>query len=82
MQNNFNLKQEVLSTAVSSISGNEVTLGQINAGTTATVKLGIEAIQDNNINLDMLNKTTDVILQGQYVNSKNVEKGNYKIKIK
>ncbi len=75
--NNFNLKQEVLSTAVSSISGNEVTLGQINAGTTATVKLGIEAIQDNNINLDMLNKTTDVILQGQYVNSKNVEKGNY-----
>ena len=75
--NNFNLKPEVLSPEISKITENVVTLNQINAGTTATIKLGIEAIKDNTITETTLSTVTDVILEGQYVNSKNVEKDKY-----
>ena len=75
--NNFNIKPEVLSESISSISQNTVTLKQINAGSTALIKLAIEPIKTSTINSEMLDKKTKVNLDGQYVNSKNVEKDGY-----
>lgn len=79
--NNFNVKPEVMSNDIAEISGNKVTLKQINAGTTTTIKLGVEAIKNNTINIQDLNRKTNVILEGQYINSKNVEKSK-KVDIK
>ena len=75
--NNFNLKQDILSQDIAKISGNEVKLNQINAGSTITIKLGIEAISSSTITQSILNKKTDIELTGQYVNSKNVEKDKF-----
>lgn len=75
--NNFNIKPEKLSDAISQISGNEVTLNQINAGSTVTIKLGIEAVKDDVITENTLQAKTKVSLEGQYINSKNVEKEKY-----
>ncbi len=75
--NNFKISEEVLSPAIFSISENQVTLNQINAGSTETIKLKIEAIKEEKITEKMLNAKTEVMLQGQYVNSKNVEKDKY-----
>ena len=74
---NFKISEEILSPAISSISGNQVTLNQINAGSTETIKLKIEAIKEETITETILNTKTEVMLQGQYVNSKNVEKDKY-----
>ena len=74
---NFKISEEILSSVVSSISGNQVTLNQINAGSTETIKLKIEAIKEETITETILNTKTEVMLQGQYVNSKNVEKDKY-----
>lgn len=79
--NNFNVKPEVMSNDIAEISGNKVTLKQINAGTTTTIKLAVEAIKNNTINIQDLNRKTNVILEGQYINSKNVEKSK-KVDIK
>lgn len=79
--NNFNVKPEVMSNDIAEISGNKVTLKQINAGTTTTIKLGVEAIKNNTINIQDLNRKTNVVLEGQYINSKNVEKSK-KVDIK
>lgn len=75
--NNFNIKSDKLSPEVAEINGNVVKLNQINAGSTAKIKLAIEAKKDNNINESLLNAKTNVQLNGQYVNSKNVEKDKY-----
>lgn len=74
---NFNIKQEILSPNIAEISGNEVKLNQINAGSTATIKLAIEAKKENVINETTLDTRTEVVLVGQYANSKNIEKDNY-----
>lgn len=79
--NNFNVKPEVMSNDIAEISGNKVTLKQINAGTTTTIKLAVEAIKNNTINIQDLNRKTNVVLEGQYINSKNVEKSR-KVDIK
>ena len=75
--NNFNLKEEITSSDVAEISGNEVKLNQINAGSTVTIKLGIEAIKEDIIHSSALDDKTEVILAGQYVNSENVENERY-----
>ena len=75
--NNFNLKQDILSQDIAKISGNEVKLNQINAGSTVTIKLGIEIINNSTITENMLDQKTKVELNGQYVNSKNVEKNKF-----
>lgn len=75
--NNFNLKQNKLSQDIAKISGNQVKLNQINAGSTVTIKLGIEAISDSTINESMLDQKTKILLSGQYINSKNVEKNKF-----
>lgn len=79
--NNFNVKPEVMSNDIAEISGNKVTLKQINAGTTTTIKLAVEAIKNNTINIQDLNRKTNIVLEGQYINSKNVEKSK-KVDIK
>ena len=71
--NNFNIKQS-LSNGISAISGNEVQLNKITAGSTVTIKLAIEAIEDSIINKNYLSSETKVKLGGEYVNSKNVER--------
>lgn len=75
--NNFNIKNEVLSEYVAEISSNVVKLNQINAGSNVTLKLAIEPINATSITSEMLNSNTKVNLNGQYVNSKNVEKDKY-----
>ena len=70
---NFNIVQKVLSDGIEEISGNEVKLKQINSGTTQTIKILVEAIKDDKINLDMLNGNTHVVLNGSYINSKNID---------
>ena len=72
--NNFNIKNVILSESVAEISGNEVRLNQINAGSNVTIKLAIDPINSTSINSNMLNSVTKVSLNGQYINSKNVEK--------
>ena len=79
--NNFNIKSEKLSPEIAEISDNVVKLNQINAGSTVTLKLGIEARKEDKINENILNTKTKVELNGQYTNSKNVEK-NKPIEIK
>ena len=74
---NFNIKNEILSDNVAEISANEVRLNQINAGSTVTIKLAIEPINATSIPSSILNAITKVNLNGQYVNSKNVEKDKY-----
>lgn len=74
---NFNLSQEVVSENVEKIEGNEVTLNQISAESTVTVKLKVEPVTDDIITQDLLDADTHVSLKGEYVNSKNVEKGKY-----
>ena len=75
--NNFNIKQDTQSPDIDEISGNTVKLKQINAGTTKTIKLGIEAKKESTIKVENLNAKTSVELQGKYVNSKNIEKDSY-----
>lgn len=75
--NNFNIKQEKLSSDIAEISENTVKLNQINAGSTVTIKFGIEAIKEEIITESILDTKTEVKLSGQYVNSKNVEKDKY-----
>ena len=75
--NNFSIKNEKLSDQITDISNNVVTLKQINAGTTSTIKLAIEPKNDDMIELQNLDMKTKVNLIGQYVNSKNVEKDDY-----
>ena len=72
--NNFKISDEILSQDISSIANNVVTLNQINAGTTSTIKLKVEAAKEDVITKEALNRKTSVVLQGDYVNSKNVEK--------
>ena len=71
---NFSIKNEILSSNISEIVNNEIHLNQINAGTTETIKIAIKAIQQETIQYSKFNTKTDIILNGQYVNSKNVEK--------
>ena len=79
--NNFNIKEDKLSQEVAEIKDNTVKLNQLNAGSTATIKLAIEAKKENNIKESGLNGKTKIELGGEYINSKNVEKNKY-VKIK
>ena len=75
--NNFNIKEDKLSEEVEEIKDNKVKLKQINAGSTSTIKLAIEAKKDSKIKEESLSSKTEVNLGGSYVNSKNVEKEKY-----
>lgn len=74
---NFDLVKKDKIDEVSEISGNKVTLKQINAGNSVTIKLPIKAKVASQIKEEDLHKKTKVLLSGEYINSKNVEKQNY-----
>ncbi|MEI3391877.1 MAG: hypothetical protein V8R39_02085 [Clostridia bacterium] len=74
---NFNIKSDELDPQVTEIKDNVVKLKQINAGSTATIKLAIEAKKENTVKETTLAGKTTVELGGQYINSKNVEKNKY-----
>ncbi len=73
LNNNFNIKNEILGSNVSNISDNVIYLNQINAGTTETIKVAIKPIEQDNIQYSSFNSKTDIVLEGQYFNSKNIE---------
>ena len=75
--NNFNIKTDKLSEGIAEIKDNVVTLNQINAGSTVTIKLAIEAKKEDSIKSAILNGKTKVEIEGKYINSKNVEKDKY-----
>ena len=77
VDNNFNIKTDKLSEGIAEIKDNVVTLNQINAGSTVTIKLAIEAKKEDSIKSAILNGKTKVELEGKYINSKNVEKDKY-----
>ena len=74
---NFNIKDEIQTQDIAEISENTVTLNQINAGSTVTIKLKIEAKGSDTITADTLSSSSEIVLEGQYVDSKNVEKAKY-----
>ena len=74
---NFNIKDEKQSQDIAEISENTVTLNQINAGSTVTIKLKIEAESSDTITADTLVSSSEIVLEGQYVDSKNAEKEKY-----
>ena len=74
---NFRIENEILSSNISEILDNEIHLNQINAGTTETIKVAVKAIQQETIQYSKFNTKTDIVLNGQYVNSKNVEKDQF-----
>lgn len=74
---NFNIKSDELDPQVTEIKDNVVKLKQINAGSTVTIKLAIEAKKENTVKETTLAGKTTVELGGQYINSKNVEKNKF-----
>ena len=74
--NNFNIVQEIQSEGIEEISGNSVRLKQINSGITQTIKLLIEPIREDRINRASFNANTEVVLSGDYINSKNIQADN------
>lgn len=74
---NFNIKSDELDPQVTEIKDNVVKLKQINAGSTATIKLAVEAKKENTVKETTLAGKTTLELGGQYINSKNVEKNKF-----
>ena len=70
---NFIVLEEILSDNIISISNNKVSLKQINAGKTETIKMKIKVIDEDKISKNLLNEPTKIVLKGNYINSKNIE---------
>lgn len=69
----FSLK-DTDSSYVNKIEGNTITFNQINAGTMAEAKIKIELNRDEIFNLDNLNKTNVIKLEGTYFDSSERDK--------
>jgi len=67
LDSNFNLKNDILSSAIASIDGNKINLKQINAGDVIEIEVGIEPVMTDKIAVDMLTKTSTVKLTGTYM---------------
>ena len=65
--NNFNIKNNILSDSIASIDENKVTLKQINAGTTVVIELDIEPAIGDTLTEEMLLKASDLKLTGRYM---------------
>lgn len=65
--NNFNIKNNILSDSIESIDGNKVILKQINAGTKAEIELDIEPIISDTTNTEMLLNASELKLTGKYM---------------
>ena len=68
--NNFNVKNDILSTKILSIKGNKINLKQINAGETVEIEIGIEPIITDKVTANMV-LTEIVKLAGTYVSAEN-----------
>ena len=66
----FNNKYANENEFVKEIDESNITLNQINAGTTAKIEIGIEFLNEDNIQLDSLSKDNKINLSGVYKNSK------------
>lgn len=64
---NFNIRNEILSSEISKIEGNTVTLKQINAGSKVEIELAIEPIISEKMSLDKFDATSTVKLTGTYM---------------
>lgn len=71
---NFKLKTDTKNDYINDISEYSVKLNQIIAGSEVVLELGIEAIKDDEYELNNLNKTSDISISGTYVMGKNSEK--------
>ena len=65
----FKLGQATANNYIREINNNEISLNQINAGETASIEVGIEFLDDVQIQASTLNQTTTVKLQGEYTAS-------------
>ena len=65
---NFELKESD-SAYISNIENNTITLNQINAGTTADIKIRIEPIKEKNFNVGLLNAVSNLSITGIYRDS-------------
>ena len=64
---NFALKNEV-SSGISKIEGNTITLNQITAGETIVAEVGITPIKSEEYGIDMLKAESKLTLEGTYLN--------------
>lgn len=71
---NFVISEEILSSNISKISENKVTLKQINSGHKVTIKLALKAIKKEIIEISNLKQKSNIVLTGKYLNSRNIEK--------
>ena len=66
-ESNFNIKNEILSNAISKIEGNKIMLNQINAGSKVEMELAIDPIKADEIEVEQLTKNAKVKLTGTYM---------------
>lgn len=66
---NFRFKQEKLDENISEIDENTIVLNRIRAGNTIEIEVGIEPIQNEFYDLDMLNKESQLNLLGTYADN-------------
>ena len=78
---NFKFKTNNTNRYVNKIEERTIYLNQINEGDMATIEVGIEFVNLDEIDRDYLSKTSTISLSGSYINSKSVEK-NKSIEIK
>ena len=68
---NFKFKTDTKNDYITSINEKALELKQVNDGETVKLEVGIEFAYIQEFGLDYLSKTSDIILSGTYVNSKN-----------
>ena len=66
---NFTLNSESIGNGISKIEGNTITLNQVTAGEKIEAEVGITPIKEDQYNLEMLNTSSKISLEGTYVSS-------------
>ena len=66
---NFSITKVTQNSYVNSFDANSVTLNQINSGKTVTIEMQVKPNTSATMNVEILNKDTQVKLQGTYVSS-------------
>lgn len=70
---NFKFKKEIFNDKINKIEENKIILNQINAGEVIEIEVGIQAIRDDKIKLELLNQHSILTINGTYKDSE--EKG-------
>ena len=66
---NFKFKTDILSNEINKIENNVVYLNQINAGESKEIKIGIELLNDDQFDLNMINMKNEISIEGIYRDS-------------